>query len=84
MEKVLKITEQPQGKSYVPGFRIAGKALENFNFLQNDYVIIKFKKNKIEIENATPTQDMRRMAQINPELINMMQALQLQVTKKLH
>ena len=36
----LKITRQPSGKSYIPGFRIQGKWLVNLGYNYNDIVRI--------------------------------------------
>lgn len=34
--KVMTVTRMPQGSTYVPGFRIAGKWLENLGFAYGD------------------------------------------------
>ena len=49
----MKITNIPQGKSYVPGVKIAGQYLQNFNFNINDTVIVNCQKNKVVIKKAT-------------------------------
>jgi len=36
----LKVVQIPQGKTYVPGFRIAGKWLKNAGFDYNDTALI--------------------------------------------
>jgi hypothetical protein len=47
--KVLKVVEYPQGNSYVPGIRIAGKWLSVFGFNYGDSVRLRARKNAIVI-----------------------------------
>ena len=42
MEKVLKVSNISTKKSYVPGLKLAGKYLEEFNFFLDDYVGLDF------------------------------------------
>ncbi|MGZ5283371.1 MAG: hypothetical protein ACXWEY_13940 [Bacteroidia bacterium] len=39
-DKVLTVSKMPQGKTYVQGFRIAGKWLKNLGYDYNDNVKI--------------------------------------------
>ncbi len=38
IEKQLKVSRQPQGKTYVPGFRLAGQYMHNLGFREGDHV----------------------------------------------
>ena len=48
--KVLKVIGVPQNGKYVPGIRVAGKWLLDFNFYLGDKVWLTARKNKIVIE----------------------------------
>ena len=67
----MKITNIPQGKSYVPGVKIAGLYLQNFNFNINDTVIVNCQKNKVVIKKATEKDIFNRMALKNPTIITL-------------
>jgi hypothetical protein len=77
MEKVLKVSNISTKKSYVPGLKLAGKYLEEFNFFLDDYVFIKCAKNKIILEKATKKQLIQLMSAKNPELTTMINELNL-------
>ena len=71
MEKILKVSNFPQGKFYVPGVRIAGQYLQDYNFKLNDSVIVKYKKNRVTIKKATQKDIFNFMAAKNPALISL-------------
>lgn len=48
--KKLKVIRFSQGKGYVPGIRIAGKHLRQFNFDFGDQVSVKHHNGRIIIE----------------------------------
>lgn len=47
--RILKVVQKPQGKSYVSGFNLQGKYLQNYGFNCGDLVTVEFKMNKIII-----------------------------------
>ena len=77
MEKVLKVSNISTKKSYVPGLKLAGKYLEEFNFFLDDYVFVKCEKNKIILQKATKKQFIKRMSDKNPQLTNLINELNL-------
>lgn len=77
MEKILKVSNISTKKSYVPGLKLAGKYLEKFNFLLDDYVFVHCSKNKIILQKATKKQLIKRMSDKNPELTHLINALDL-------
>lgn len=77
MEKVLKVSNISTKKSYVPGLKLAGKYLEDFNFFLNDYVFVKCEKNKIILQKATKKQVINRMTNKNHNLTKLINALDL-------
>jgi len=77
MEKVLKVSNISTKKSYVPGLKLAGKYLEEFNFFLDDYVFVKCEKNKIILQKATKKQLIKRMSDKNPQLTNLINELNL-------
>jgi hypothetical protein len=77
MEKILKVCNYPQGKGYVPGLRIAGNYLKEINFSVNDHVIINYRKNRITIKKASRKLLVKRMAEKNPAVINLLELLNL-------
>jgi hypothetical protein len=77
MEKVLKVSNISTKKSYVPGLKIAGKYLEEFNFFLDDFVFVKCEKNKIILLKATKKQVVKRMNDKNPHITNLINALDL-------
>lgn len=48
-EKNLTVAKVPQGKEYVPGIRVAGKYLNEFNYQYGDKVKLTVSENKIVI-----------------------------------
>lgn len=77
MEKILKVSMSSTKKSYVPGIKLAGKYLNDFNFFLDDLVFVTCSKNKIILEKATKKQVIKRMATKNPELNNLINSLDL-------
>ncbi len=77
MEKILKVSQSSTKKSYVPGIKLAGKYLNDFNFFLDDFVFVRCSKNKIILEKATKKQLIQRMATKNPELNNLINSLDL-------
>ena len=78
IEKQLKITRQPQGKKYVPGFRLAGQYMDNLGFKEGDFVDIVADKEVIIIKKqsaeAPPLADMINK---NPALLSLISAFDL-------
>lgn len=79
MEKILKVCNISQGRGYVPGVRIAGKYLNDFNFSVDDFVFLDCKKNKIVIKKANKKSLIKRMAEKNPSLLTFIDMLDLKV-----
>lgn len=77
MEKILKVSQSSTKKSYVPGIKLAGKYLEQFNFFLDDYVFVTCEKNKIILEKATKKQLITRMNDKNPNLLHLINELDL-------
>ena len=68
MEKVIKVTNSPYQKTYVPGIKIAGKHLSSFGFVKDDLVLVKYEKEKITIQKVTGRELVQRMLMKNPSL----------------
>jgi hypothetical protein len=66
MKRQLTITNMPSGKKYVPGFRIAGKYLAQFNFKCKDVLNVNFFEDVILISKNKD--DLKRMIDKNPAL----------------
>lgn len=79
MEKILKVCNISQSRGYVPGVRIAGKYLNDFNFSVDDFVFLDCKKNKIVIKKANKKSLIKRMAEKNPSLLTFIDMLDLKV-----
>ena len=79
MEKVIKVTNSPYQKTYVPGIKIAGKQLEKFGFVTNDLVLVKYEKNKIIIEKVTGRELMQRMILKNSNLEKLIDCFDLEL-----
>jgi hypothetical protein len=77
MDKILKVSQSSTKKSYVPGIKLAGKYLEEFNFFLNDYVFVTCSKNKIILQKATKKQLIQRMSTKNPDLSHLISELNL-------
>jgi hypothetical protein len=77
MEKILKVSNISTKKSYVPGLKLAGKYLNEFNFFLDDYVFVHCAKNKIILQKATKKQIIQRMTNKNPNLTHLINELDL-------
>lgn len=78
-QKILKVSRQLQGKSYVPGVRIAGKYLNDFNFKLDDVVLVNCSQNKIIIKKTTKSELLKRMTDKNPSIISLINMLDLEL-----
>jgi len=47
--RVLKVSQRPQGKYYAPGINLQGKYLNEFGFYVDDLLTVNFQQNKIII-----------------------------------
>ena len=79
MEKVIKVTNSPYHKTYVPGIKIAGKQLENYGFKKDDLVLVKYEKEKITIQKVTGRQLVQRMIMKNPDLETLINSFDLEL-----
>jgi hypothetical protein len=82
MLRKLKVSEFPQGKIYVPGIRLAGKYLQQFNFNKNDNVLIEIETDKIVIKKDTAKERLLRMIEENPMLLTLIEKLDLKPVVK--
>ena len=79
MEKVLKVANVPQGKGYVPGIKISGKQLLNYNFCVDDMVLITYDDKKITIEKVTSQDLFDKMCLKNRNLKTLVKSLGLEL-----
>lgn len=77
MLRQLTVVQFPQGKNYVPGIRLAGKYLEQFNFKRNDKVIIEIEADIITIKKATAQETISQLIELNPKLKTLIQKFSL-------
>lgn len=78
IEKQLKVTRQPQGKGYVPGFRIAGEYVERLGFKEGDFVDVVAENELIIIRKHTGADTLSEMIKKNPILLTLIRAFSLQ------
>lgn len=82
MDKIIKVCQVPQGKTYVPGIRIAGKYLLDFNFNINDPVKVICLPDQIIIKKELSAQDqLSRLIDKNPLLLNFIETLDLKLSE---
>lgn len=78
VEKQLKVTQQPQGKKYVPGFKLAGQYMDHLGYKAGDFVDIVAENDIIIIKKQSaqhPT--LTKMIDKNPVLLSLMSAFDL-------
>ncbi len=76
-EKVLKVSNVPQGKGYVPGIKVSGKQLNLYGFHVDDIIIISYEDKKIVIEKVTTEDIFKRMCAKNHNLKSFAKKLDL-------
>lgn len=82
MDRLIKVTQYPQGKNYVPFIRIAGKYLEQFNFNINDPVKIICLPDQIIIKKDLSNIDkLKVLIDKNPLLMEFVNKLSLELTE---
>ena len=78
IEKQLKITRQPQGKTYVPGFRVAGQYVEKLGLKEGDFVDMVADNGLIIIKKHHNTgRTLAEMVAANPVLSALITAFEL-------
>lgn len=77
MLRKLKVVQFPQGKNYVPGIRLAGKYLEQFNFKTNDKVLIEIAPDMIVIKKDTTQERLMQLIELNPNILTLIEKLDL-------
>lgn len=82
MDRLIKVTQCPQGKNYVPFIRIAGKYLEQFNFNINDPVKVICLPDQIIIKKELSNVDkLNYLIDKNPVLMDFIDKLNLELTE---
>ncbi|TLX73704.1 hypothetical protein E9993_14700 [Labilibacter sediminis] len=78
IEKQLKVTRQPQGKKYVPGFRLAGQYMDNLGYKEGDFVDVVAAKDIIIIKKqSAQNTSLTDMIDKNPVLLSLMKTFDL-------
>ena len=78
IEKQLKVTRQPQGKKYVPGFKLAGQYMDILGFKEGDHVDMVANKEVIIIKKQNASSpNLADMINKNPALHSLISAFDL-------
>ncbi len=78
IEKQLKVTRQPQGKKYVPGFRLAGNYMESLGFKEGDHVDMVANQDVIILKkHSEQLPKLSEMVNKNPALLSLISAFEL-------
>jgi len=80
MQKVLKVSNVPQGKGYVPGIKVSGLQLGLYGFKVDDMVLVEYENKKITIQKVTSQDLFNKMAKVNPHLKTLAKELDLMLT----
>jgi len=78
LTKQLKVSRQPQGSGYVPGFKLAGQYIETLGFKEGDFVDMVAENDLIIIKKHTDSgRTLADMVDSNPVLLTLIRAFSL-------
>lgn len=77
MEKLLTVCRAAQGNKYTNAINIKGEYLKKYGFLTGDFVKVTIQKGEIIIQNNVSTQMLTAMKTKNPNLLTLIEKLDL-------